>query len=250
MNNLQLKKLDPTNLSSLLSLQNEIVADLKDDEKHFILQRTSNDFLKSLKNDSHFVFGIFDGDRLVAQSILSLPKDNEPRELEEFLPEEKNSDIAVYKAVLVSPQYRGQGLMREMLKIRENTAIMHDRKIAITQIAADNPASWINAIKHDMEVLKVGLDPEDDAKVVYLKKDLINQKEHSQESYRLSLGSDVHKNANIYFNKMLKLSEDGYKVFAWDKTDNSLLWAPIKPQEQSARSKLSALDIIAPENQR
>ncbi|MFI3241428.1 MAG: GNAT family N-acetyltransferase [Alphaproteobacteria bacterium] len=227
MDKLQLRRLGPSDLNHLLELQNNVINNFKEDEKHFILERSPEEFLKSLQNENHFVFGFFDGKKLVSQSILSMPSDTDKREISEFLPNRKNSEIAVYKAVIVDPAYRGHGIMKEMLKLRENTARMHGKKVAISQIAADNPASWINAIQYGMEIHKVGLDPDDGAKVVYLQKDLTqNTNNTAVKPYKLSLGSDVHKNANILFNKMKKLSDDGYIVYGWDKQDNSLLWKP------------------------
>ena len=226
-NDLQLKKLDIKDLSNLINLQDKIIKDFHPDEQHFILHRTAEDFMKALKSETTQVFGLYDGKNLVAQSILSLPNDNQDRELGEFLPEIPNSQIAIYKAVLVDPEYRGKGLMKEMLKIRETTAIMNNRSTAITQIAADNPASWINAIRHGMEISKVDFDPEDNAKVIYLNKDLTSnsQKDLTSDKYHnLSLGKDVHKNIPVLFNKMQQLAQKGYKAIGWNKETNNLVW--------------------------
>ena len=140
-NELTLKKLDITDLKSLIDLQDKIIADLKPDEQHFILHRTASDFLNALESPSMYVFGLYDNERLVSQSILSLPQNNEKREIAEFLSDIPNDELAVYKAVLVDPEYRGRGLMKRMLRIREDAAILNNRRIAITQIAADNSDS-------------------------------------------------------------------------------------------------------------
>ncbi len=225
---LTLKKLEMTaeDLKALIDLQDKIISGFKPDEQHFILHRTIDDFSNALKSDHMYVFGLYDKDRLVSQSILSLPGDNDRRDLEEFAQEYKNSDLAVFKAVLVDPEYRGIGLMKKMLRIREQVALDHGRKIAITQIAADNPASWVNAIQYGMQIAKVGFDPEDHAEVIYLKKDL--QKPTTDISlshtYRLDLGSDVHRNMPALFNKMIKLSQAGFVGIAWDKENNQILW--------------------------
>lgn len=212
-NELTLKKLDITDLKSLIDLQDKIIAGFKADEQHFILHRTASDFLSALESDSTYVFGLYDGDRLVSQSILSLPKDNEKREISEFLSDKPNNQLAVYKAVLVDPQYRGRGLMKRMLRTREEAAILNGRSIAITQIAADNPASWINALQYGMQIMKVGFDPEDGAKVIYLQKRLdgtVEPKLNMGKEYALLLGKDIHHQVPILFNKMQKLSEQGW----------------------------------------
>ena len=226
---LMLKKLEmnTTDLRSLLDLQDKIIAGFKPDEQHFILHRTIDDFSNALKSNHMYVFGLYDGERLVSQSILSLPNDDDTREIPEYAAEYKNSELAVFKAVLVDPEYRGRGLMKQMLRIREEVAAQHGRKIAITQIAADNPASWVNAIQYGMRITKVGYDPEDNAKVIYLQKHLDNKKIQPLEekkAYRLSLGSDVHKNVPALFNKMMSLSESGMIGTTWDKQNNQIIW--------------------------
>ena len=242
MNNheLTLKKLDITDLKNLIDLQDKIISDLRTDEQHFILHRTASDFLNALSSSSTYVFGLYDGDKLVSQSILSLPQDNEERELPEFLSERKNSEIAIYKAVLVDPQYRGRGLMKRMLQIREDTAVLNGRKIAITQIAADNPASWINALQYGMQVTKVGLDPIDNAEVIYLQKRLdgkIEPRLNTQKTFPMLLGKDIHHQVPILFHKMQKLSADGWVATSLTKEKNGyrLIWNPIEETAQTIR---------------
>ena len=244
MNNheLTLKKLDITDLKSLIDLQDKIIAGFKPDEQHFILHRTASDFLSALESSSTYVFGLYDGSRLVSQSILSLPKDNENREIPEFLSEKSNSELAVYKAVLVDPQYRGRGLMKRMLRTREEAAILNGRTFAITQIAADNPASWINALQYGMQITKVGYDPEDNAKVIYLQKRLDGTKEpllNMDKEYALILGKDIHNQVPILFNKMQKLFEDGWVAteLILDKNEFKLIWHPKQTENEQSLQK-------------
>lgn len=237
MNNkkLTLKELEMNSkdLKSLIDLQDKIIADLKPDEQHFILHRTIDDFSKSLSCGYMKVFGLYDNERLISQSILSLPTDEVEREIPEFGGELKNSEIAVYKAVLVDPEYRGKGLMKKMLQVREAAAIEAGRKMAITQIAADNPASWVNAMQYGMQITKVDFDPEDSAKVIYLQKRLdgqIDPRLNPSKAYHLPLGTDVHKNVPALFNKMMKLSAQGMVGISWDKEKNHIIWNMREPQ--------------------
>ena len=238
MNNteLTLKKLDITDLKSLIDLQNTIISNFKEDEQHFILHRTTSDFLNALESDSTYVFGLYDREQLVSQSILSLPKDNEEREIPEFLADIPNSKLAVYKAVLVDPKYRGRGLMKKMLRIREETSIMNGRSVAISQIAADNPASWINALRYGMQITKVGYDPNDNAKVVYLQKRLDGKMEpkiNFEKTYSLSLGKNIHNQVPILFNKLQKLSDEGWigTDLCIDDGNFKLIWHPLEQKE-------------------
>ena len=242
-NELILKKLDITDLKNLIDLQDKIIAGFKEDEQHFILHRTASEFLSALESDSTYVFGLYDGKQLVSQSILSLPKNNENREIPEFLSQVPNSKLAVYKAVLVDPKYRGRGLMKRMLRIREETAIMNGRSIAISQIAADNPASWINALRYGMQITQVGYDPDDNAKVIYLQKQLdgtTNPKINTEKTYSLSLGKDIHNQIPLLFNKMQKLSNDGWIAtdLQLDNGDFKLIRHTIETNEKVAEKNM------------
>ncbi len=234
MNNseLILKKLDITDLKSLINLQDKIISDLKPDEQHFILHRTASDFLNALESPSMCVFGLYDQARLVSQSILSLPQDHEKREISEFLSDVPNSELAVYKAVLVDPEYRGRGLMKRMLRAREDAAILNGRSVAITQIAADNPASWVNALRYGMQITKVGLDPDDHAQVIYLQKRLDGKKEPQldmQQQFAMPLGENIHRQVPILFNKMQKFSADGWIAteLVLEQDNFKLIWHPL-----------------------
>ncbi len=245
-NDLELKKLDNNDLDNLIQLQNKIIAGLHPDEQHFILHRTREDFAKALNSPNAHVFGLFDGKKLVAQSILTLPGDNQTRELPEYASQYKNSEIAVFKAVLVDQEYRGRGLMKRMLKTREEVARFHGRKIAITQIAADNPASWVNALQYGMQITKVGFDPEDGAKVIYLQKALYRSETPAlnlNKCSKLALGSDVHANVPILFNKMQKMSQCGLIGTAWDKERNAILWHPLEDEKQKNNQPLRLISM-------
>ncbi|MDR1694052.1 MAG: GNAT family N-acetyltransferase [Lactobacillaceae bacterium] len=226
MKELKIKKLNINDLDSMVVLQKKINDNLAEDEKHFILPKSRQEFYKALKNDNYFIAGVFDGEKLVAQSTLGLPKDNEKRDLSEFAGDYSNSEIAIYKTIIVDPEYRKHGLMKHMLEYFETLDEVKERKLAIIQIAADNPASWINAMKHGMEITKVSEDPDDSAQVLYLQKSIDGTPVKNidyNNGYKLSLGSDIHKNAPVLFNKMCKLSETmvGGK---WDKESKSIVW--------------------------
>ena len=236
-NELVLKKLDITDLKNLIDLQDKIISDLKTDEQHFILHRTASDFLHALNSDSTYVFGMYDGQKLVSQSILSLPKNTEERELSEFMGDTPNEELAVYKAVLVDPEYRGRGLMKKMLRIREETAILNGRNVAITQIAVDNPASWINAMRYGMKNTKIGIDPDDGAKVIYMQKRLdgkVDPQLNTQKEFVMPLGKDVHHQVPILFNKMQKLSDEGWVAtgLTVDESGFKLVWNPKISEQQ------------------
>ncbi len=226
--NLVVKELGIENLSAVLLLQDKIIENLHEDEKHFILKRSVDDFMKALDSDTTHMLGVFDGDKLVAQSIFDFPQDGQKRDMPEFAGEEANNDLVIYKAILVDSDYRGTGLMKSMLDFIEKKAVDAGKKSAIIQIAVDNPASWISAMKNGMTIRKVDLDPEDSAKVLYLQKDFLSKdiKGHpSHEIFAMYIGKDIHKEIPALFNKMQYLVKQGYQGVGVNKETHAIVWS-------------------------
>lgn len=231
--NLIIKDLNIEHLADVLKLQDKIIAGFGEDEKHFILKRSVEDFMKALDSETVHMVGVFDNDKLIAQSIFEFPQDNQKRDMEEFAGEIPNSDLVIYKATLVDKDYRGLGLMSKLLEYRETKAKQAGKKIAINQIAIDNPASWINALKNGMSIRKVDRDPEDDAKVLYLQKELYEEQQLSMlkdSEFAMYIGKDIHKEIPALFNKMRHFVAKGYRGVRLDKSTNSIVWA--KPKKQ------------------
>ena len=223
---LTVKKLNPTNLSDVMSLQERIIAGLHPDEQHFILHRTENDYLKSLTSTSSNMLGVFDKDKLIAQIIYGLPQNGEERDMPEFKSDTPNNELVIYEAILVDPAYRGSSLMKRMLEYIETNALDEGRKHSIIQIAVDNPASWINALHHGMSITKVDLDPSDGVKVIYLEKNLATSKTQTTngETYSMYLGNNIHEKIPTLFTKMQYLISKGYHGISLNKETQSLVW--------------------------
>lgn len=242
---LTVKKLNQTNLSDIMSLQDRIISGLHPDEQHFILHRTEEDYMKSLCGTSSNMLGVFDEDKLIAQLIYGLPQNNEPRDMPEFKSATPNQELVIYEAILVDPAYRGSSLMRKMLEYIETHAIDKKRKHSIIQIAIDNPASWINALHHGMSITKVDLDPSDGVKVIYLEKDIkdshppLSIPQNNQQTYSMYLGDNIHTKIPSLFTKMQYLIEKGYHGVSLDKQTKSLIWQ----KEPSHNCELSVFKL-------
>ena len=222
---LTLKKLDTTNLPDVMSLQSKIISGLHPDEQHFILHRTEKDYLKSLSGTSSNMLGIFDQDELIAQIVYALPQNGENRDMPEFKPNIPNNQLVIYEAILVNPSYRGGSLMKQMLEYIEKNLIDENRTHSIIQIAIDNPASWINALKHGMSITKVDKDPSDGVKVIYLEKEINKPASCAlKSSYNMFLGNDIHAKIPLLFNKMQYLINKGYHGVGLNKETQSLVW--------------------------
>lgn len=227
-NKLVIKDLNIEHLADVLKLQDKIIAGFHEDEKHFILKRSVEDFMRALDSESTHMVGVFDGDKLVAQSIFEFPQNNQKRDLEEFAGDVANSDLVIYKATLVDIDYRGQGLMSKLLDYREMKAKKAGKKVAINQIAIDNPASWINALKNGMSIRKIDKDPDDGAKVLYLQKELDDKNSEvvdEKSAFLMYIGKDIHKEIPALFNKMRHFVSKGYRGVKLDKQTNSIVWA-------------------------
>jgi GNAT superfamily N-acetyltransferase len=223
---LEVKDLNIEHLAAVMTLQDKIIANFKPDEKHFILKRSANEFMKALDSDTTHMIGIFDGDRLVAQSIFELPQQGKPRDLPDFANDINPEDLVIYKATLVDVDYRGLGLMQKLLNYREKKAKEAGRKTAISQIAIDNPASWINALKNGMSIRKVARDPDDQAKVLYMQKDFYAPEMiyRPEDMYVMYVGKDIHKEIPALFNKMHYRAAHGFHGVGLDKHTNSIVW--------------------------
>ena len=223
----EIKELNIENLSDVLQLQDKIIAGFKTEEKHFILKRSVQDFIKALDSlDTHMI-GIFDQGKLIAQSIFEFPQNNHHRDMEEFASNIPNNDLVIFKATLVDKDYRGQGLMQQILSYREQKALQAGKKIAISQIAIDNPSSWINALKSGMTIRKVDNDPYDNAKVLYMQKELgkkHNNIQTSAKTFEMFIGNNIQQTIPLLFNKMKYLAQNGYRGIAFNKENKSIIW--------------------------
>lgn len=233
--NTKIKELNIENLEDVQKLQKKIIENLHTDERHFILERSADDFMKALSSEKTHMLGVFDDDKLIAQSVFAFPENNKERDMPEFAGEIANDEMVVYKAILVDPQYRGSNLMQKMLEYIEAKAKSMGKKHSIIQIAIDNPASWINALKHGMSVRKVDEDPEDKAKVLYMQKEIghnqVPSKEYGSE-FHMSIGHDIHKEIPALFNRMQYRIEQGYHGIKLEKAGGvfKMLWS----QKQAA----------------
>ena len=232
----KIKELGIEHLEQVQQLQKKIIDGLHPDEKHFILERSAGDFLKALTSRDTHMLGVFDGEKLVAQAIFAMPQNGQKRDMPEFAAEIANEDMVIYKAISVDPEYRKSNLMLKMLNFIEAKAEQMGKNTSIIQIAIDNPASWINALKHGMSVRKVDLDPDDGAKVLYLQKDMKEKTapaEKNGQEFHMSIGHDIHKEIPALFHRMQYRVEQGYQGVQLEKAGGvyKMVWARKNQQE-------------------
>ena len=231
---LTITELNIEHLPQVMGLQKKIIAGLHEDEKHFILERSVSDFVAALSSDNTHMLGVFDGENLVAQSIFSFPRSGQKRDMSEFAGDIDNDKLVVYKAILVDTDHRGGGLMTHMLDFIERKARQAGKATSIIQIAIDNPASWISAMKHGMSIHKVDYDPDDHAKVLYLQKDFGKSVQTplytmGKDAFAMYVGKDIHKEIPALFHKMQYRIAQGYYGVGVDKQSHCMIWAKKHP---------------------
>lgn len=224
--NAQIKELNITHLPDVQELQNKIFDNLHEDEKHFILKRSAEDFIKALGGENTHMLGVFQENKLIAQCIFAMPQNELSRDMPEFLPDVQNQDLVIYKAVAVDPNFRGTNLMKKMLDHIEKSAKEMGKKTSIIQIAIDNPASWINALRNGMAIKKVDKDPEDGVKVLYLQKDFDKSTQSTGQEFHMTIGKDIHTQIPFLYNRMQYRIEKGFSGMSLEKTAGNykLVW--------------------------
>jgi len=242
---LEIKQLNIEHLSAVMELQKKVIDGLQEDEKHFVLTRSAQDFIKALDHENTYMLGVFDGDKLIAQSIFAYPQNGQERDIPEFAEDVPNAELVVYKAVLVDKDYRGCGLMKHMLDYIEQESKKLGKKTSIIQIAMDNPASWMSAMGNGMVICKVDHDPYDNAKVLYLKKNLHSGVEPNVKTgykqFTMFVGSNIHQYIPALFNKMQHYVAQGYCGVGVDKKSHSLVWAKPDVQNNITRSFMTSV---------
>lgn len=226
---LQLTKLTINDLDNVLKLQEKIISGLPESQKHFTVHRTKEEFVDALTSPSKFVYGVYIGKSLVAQSILEFldGNNNNSEWLQASGYQYKASDIAVYKAVLVDPQYRGQGLMGRMLQAREDMSIMSGKKVSLCKISLDNVFSLKNALTHGMDI--INMKKEQGHCKVFLQKEL--SRIDSTSSYNIIHKHSLNLDKPNYITLKQTLSNmlsQGMKGI-WNPNNHSLSWTTNSP---------------------
>ncbi|OSQ36745.1 GNAT family N-acetyltransferase [Thalassospira mesophila] len=90
-------------------------------------------------SDCGQIYGAFNGENLIAYSILGLPRAGDPNfGTDHQLPSDQLADVAHIDGVAVAPAWRGQGWHRKMIDHRLATAQVHGRKIMLSTVAPGN----------------------------------------------------------------------------------------------------------------
>ncbi len=215
-------------------LQNDIAKALEEEENsNFIVPKTKEQFERNI-DDKGRMIGIFvekeDGaERLIAQSVLSLPKDGMENNLCDFKPPYKNSEIALLESGAVHPEFRGNGLQAKMVDMRAKIAKKIGRKQLYSEIAKNNIYSWSVLLKYNMVLVSAGVDASDGCELYYAHKDLTKD-DMKKNQYKKVLMANPFE---FPFENQKKLFND-YVIYDWDNK-NSMVTFGENPQAEQVK---------------
>lgn len=99
------------------------------------------------------LIGLFDGDRLVAYSILGLPGPGDPNFGDDHgLATQALARVAHLDGAAVHPNFRGNGLQRRMIAWRLAAARAAGRTIALSTVAPGNVASLASMLSEGLQI--------------------------------------------------------------------------------------------------
>lgn len=155
--------LHEVDLSAVMHLQADVLADLTPEHRNFILPKSEQDFLGFLSKKKGVVVGVLSQGKLIAQSLLFWPQDTAAKSGLTDCPNWPTSadNSAVLMGMLVHPSARGNGLQQVLHGVRYDLAAQHHRNEALCETAAANTFSTKNCLRSGAYVISTGQDPED-----------------------------------------------------------------------------------------
>lgn len=164
--NIQIRKCIPTDLSTILNLQETIFQGL---DNPSILRRNTKEIFAQCLEESNCTIGVYDGEKMAGVIILVEPSGGET-DLRKNLKCHTVENAADFKLVMIRKEYRGLGLQHSLMWVLEKIAYQKGYKYLCVSVSPDNPYSRRNIINSGyefdhQEVLYGGLERE-----VYVKK--------------------------------------------------------------------------------
>ena len=146
---LHYRRLYPRDINQCFELQNEIYEELPNKETY--VPTTEDEFYESFLVD--YAYGLFDGDKLVALSIMVLNRED-PRNLGNDLEGHNPKECVTFDSVMVKKEYRGYGIQSFFLKESEYVMKTCSAKYLIATVSPLNVYSKNNFINNGFKVVK------------------------------------------------------------------------------------------------
>jgi hypothetical protein len=219
--------LNASNTKTAHSFHAHINSSLSTTESNFFLEKDYSYFQDHLSPDTEgeIIGAIVDG-KLVAQAIIHNPEPKKPDTGMVDLQRSFNAlDCTVIQGIGVLPEVRGNQLAERIAQAWLKDAHRKGKVHALAEIEIRNIASWNSLIKGGLDLIEIGIDPEDGS-VLYnahaLVKDAIQKplktefNHHAQKDLIFCQHTDMAQQ-EILFGK-------SYKGIAFDKKTKSIIF--------------------------
>ena len=145
---LSVRRLFTDEIIAVLTLQ-EIVYNAMPEKNQLVLS-TEEEFAVSLKDD--FCVGAFDGDVLIAVTTMIMNRECERNigGIIGFNPLE----CVTYDTTFVHPDYRGRGIQRRFITVKDDAARKSGAKYAFSTVSPENSYSLNNVLSGGFEIIE------------------------------------------------------------------------------------------------
>lgn len=221
-------RLEPKHLPEIISLHQQAIAALKDDEKAFMLLKKDS-FFKNHFNRAkgNSVLGIICKDVLIGEAIVLHPSDSHPDTgMTDMAPVGKPDSITVLQAVTVLPDYRKNGLMHQMVHAWLNDALMQKKHHALAEVEVHNVSSWSAFLNEGLQIASIGVDPDDGALLYNLHETLPEiMKKRLSQAFNQAAENSTTCPVNDFETQQAML-KDGYVISGWKKEAKEFILTP------------------------
>lgn len=141
--NINIRTCTTSDVDSIYNIQNIVIDNFKEEEKGYFLPFKKETYLRIVNepiNDGE-IYGAFLDDKMIAWIFLSVS--NRMKELKQMIPNLEGS-CADIDGVIVSPEYRGYGLQKILVKHLEKIAKEKEIKNIIAEVTFGNVYSLRN----------------------------------------------------------------------------------------------------------
>ena len=154
-------------LPAVMQLQSDVIADLGEEHKNYIVPKSEAQFQAFLSRKDGVMLGVVADGKLLAQGLLYWPKNTGADSgLADFnaWPGALNT-TAVLLGTLVHPSARGNNLQLLVHQVRIQLAQQQGRTGILGETSAENVFSWPNALRAGAYIVSTGVDPDDGCKL-------------------------------------------------------------------------------------
>lgn len=148
-----LRRLDLADRDQFVSFRERIFAALPDPDMYV---PEVPDFVDwHLSGERGLVFGIFSADRLIACSILGIPRPGMPNFADDLPFAVDPQSVVHIASSMVAPEFRGFGLQKRLIAQRILIAVGLNRPILLARAATSNLVSWRNMLGAGLHIAQL-----------------------------------------------------------------------------------------------